>query len=48
MNQDFIDELNIVHNLRHERLTPIEEIRANEEGYVIIYKTNCGNLKGKY
>jgi len=46
MNEDFIEELDIVHNLRHPRLTPIEEIRANEEGYVIIYKTNSGNLKG--
>lgn len=48
MTQDFIDELELVHNLRHERLTPIEEIRQNEEGYVIIYRTNRGNLKGNY
>ena len=46
MNQEFIDELYIVHNLRHARMTSIEEVKANDEGYAIIYKTNNGNLKG--
>lgn len=45
MNQEFIDELYIVHNLRHARMTSIEEVKANDEGYAIIYKTNNGNLK---
>ena len=47
MNQEFIDELSVLHNLRHPRLTPIEEVRKSDNVHVIVYRTNSGNLKGK-
>lgn len=45
MNQEFIDELSVLHNLRHPRLTPIEEVRKSDNVHVIVYRTNSGNLK---
>ena len=48
MNQEFIDELSVLHHLRHPRLTPIEEVREGDNVHVIVYRTNSGNLKGKH
>jgi hypothetical protein len=48
LDEDFLEDLSIIHRLKHPNLTPIEEVRRTPEvGCVIIYKKNSGNLRGK-
>jgi len=47
LDEDFVEELSIIHRLKHPNLTPIEEVRRTPEvGCVVIYKKNSGNLRG--
>ena len=45
---DAIDEIDLIHNLKHPRLTPIDELRANDDGFAIFYATNAGNLHSEF
>ena len=44
---DAYEEIVLIGDLTHPRITPIEEVRGNDEGIAVVYQSNAGNLKGK-
>ena len=44
---DAYEEIVLIGDLKHPRITPIEEVRGNDEGIAVVYQSNAGNLKGK-
>jgi hypothetical protein len=47
IKMDAYEEIVLIGDLTHPRITPIEEVRGNDEGIAVVYQSNAGNLKGK-
>lgn len=43
---EYADELALIKDLKHPRLTQVDEVRASEDGFAIFYANYAGTLKG--
>lgn len=44
---EYADELALIKDLKHPRLTQVDEVRASEDGFAIFYANYAGTLKEK-